>query len=98
MKTIAGRLVDEPRSPGEFAWLMDMDGERMTYMQFCCPGCGREGTISIRPSSDPESWAWDGDREKPTLSPSINCVGCCGWHAYLTKGVFGPRRPRTRRT
>jgi hypothetical protein len=31
-------------------------------------------------------WDWDGNREAPTFSPSINCEADCGWHGYLRKG------------
>lgn len=29
-------------------------------------------------------WDWDGNREAPTFSPSINCQGC--WHGYIRNG------------
>lgn len=29
-------------------------------------------------------WIWDGNREAPTFSPSINCKGC--WHGYIRAG------------
>lgn len=29
-------------------------------------------------------WAWDGNREKPTFSPSVDCKGC--WHGYIRAG------------
>jgi hypothetical protein len=32
------------------------------------------------------SWAWDGNIEQPTLSPSINCADC--WHGYIEAGVY----------
>ena len=32
------------------------------------------------------SWMWDGDFERPTLSPSIDCKGC--WHGFIEAGVF----------
>lgn len=31
-------------------------------------------------------WQWDGNPVAPTLSPSINCAGHCGWHGYIRKG------------
>jgi len=31
-------------------------------------------------------WDWDGNRETPTLSPSINCESHCGWHGYIRNG------------
>lgn len=33
------------------------------------------------------SWVWDGNRERPTFSPSINCQSCPGrWHGFIEKG------------
>lgn len=29
-------------------------------------------------------WDWDGNREAPTFTPSVNCVGC--WHGFIEKG------------
>lgn len=31
-------------------------------------------------------WEWDGDRQCPTFSPSINCEKHCGWHGYIRAG------------
>lgn len=31
-------------------------------------------------------WDWDGNREAPTFSPSINCEKACGWHGYIKAG------------
>ena len=31
-------------------------------------------------------WDWDGNRENPTLKPSINCEKDCGWHGYIVAG------------
>jgi hypothetical protein len=46
-------------------------------------------------------WDWNGDREAPTLQPSVNCQGC--WHGYIrngqcvtTNGVPEPDIKRTR--
>lgn len=37
---------------------------------------------NIRPS-----WVWDGNRDAPTFSPSINCLSCPGkWHGYIENG------------
>ena len=29
-------------------------------------------------------WAWDGNRERPTFTPSVNCGGC--WHGSIRSG------------
>lgn len=57
-------------------------------MHFTCPcGCGRDGWLPFRPAPSP-SWQWDGNREKPTLMPSVLQVGGCRWHGYLRAGVW----------
>lgn len=61
---------------------------------FACPGCGRLGSIRVgapKPSDRPSWCIASGSLDDPatlTLSPSIHCVGCCGWHGYLRGGVF----------
>lgn len=72
-------------------------------LNFGCPmGHGNCGSVIIgrtKPAMKP-SWQWDGNVDNPTLHPSINCLACnpnnpnekfggCGWHAWLTAGVFG---------
>jgi hypothetical protein len=46
-------------------------------------------------------WDWNGDRDRPTFSPSINCGSC--WHGYIENGrcvsvskADEPEIPRTR--
>ena len=61
-------------------------------MNFVCPGCGRWGGIYQRESNG-NGIGWNiiaGSFEKPetlTVQPSIR-ANCCGWHGYLTDGVF----------
>ncbi len=31
-------------------------------------------------------WRWDGNREAPTFSPSINCADRGCWHGYIRNG------------
>lgn len=63
-------------------------------LAFACPGCGRWGSIRAEAPKPSESPSWgitEGSLADPTtltLVPSINCTGCCGWHGYLTKGVY----------
>lgn len=66
------------------------------FFGFACPGCGRWGGIRAAEVKPEESPSWkieEGTLDDPnnlTLSPSIHCVGCCGWHGHLKKGVFVP--------
>lgn len=66
---------------------------RSNRLMFTCPGCGQWGGVqAFPPPKKPEGWeiiagSLD-DATTLTLSPSIHCVGCCGWHGYLTAGEF----------
>lgn len=58
---------------------------------FRCRHSERSGWCSVnlrgRGHDIPQkSWAWNGDIDRPTLSPSINCADC--WHGYIENGVF----------
>ena len=70
------------------------------HILFVCPRGKRCGLLlgseSVsRPTENKcHIWAWDGNRERPTIMPSINCIsekdgkptGCCGWHGFITAG------------
>lgn len=80
-----------PLSPGE-------EGR----LDFACPrGHGRCGAIIIGNGHKPDggkTWKWNGDADRPSLEPSINCrshdpetgekFAGCGWHGHLTNGEF----------
>ncbi len=60
------------------------------FLLLACPGCGHVSGMrvgSVKPAQSP-SWEMHGGSPLLTLSPSINCTGCCGWHGYLKAGVF----------
>jgi hypothetical protein len=78
----------EGSAPGSIAFEADEKG--LFYM---CPcGCGLEGFLPFRGKAEPErpSWIWDGNRDKPTLAPSILRTAGCHWHGYLQAGVWVP--------
>lgn len=65
-----------------------------TFFGFECPkytnGRMCSGLV-IRDNPDglkPEkaTWIWDGNREAPTFSPSIDCKGCS--HGYIENGKW----------
>lgn len=73
---------------------------RMSHILFVCPNGRRCGLLLgpqhvTRPQPDARCiWKWDGSRECPTITPSINCLaekdgkpaGGCGWHGFITNG------------
>jgi len=79
--------------PGDFGWDTDSpnttDPEKMAetrYLYLHLPGETRWGALCVRrgaPGGD-RVWGWDGNEDKPTLTPSIYHVGV--WHGYLRAG------------
>ncbi|MFG1340944.1 DUF6527 family protein [Xanthobacter autotrophicus] len=57
-------------------------------MLYACPcGCRTVGRLRFRPDvSGNPSWEWDGNRDAPTLNPSVNHVG--HWHGWLRNGEW----------
>ena len=84
---VKGHLVQDIDAddvqPGDFQF-----SDPVTGMWYICPcGCGTQGYLRIRPSEPAHpSWGWDGNREEPTLTPSVHHVG--HWHGFLNKGVW----------
>lgn len=82
--------MDELKEKGDFLFVLDQPGDRRII--FHCPRTNQLCGVALFPDTLPNdaTWHWDGNAEAPTLTPSINCVGGCGWHGSLTKGVFTP--------
>lgn len=89
---IKGRLVEDlfaEKLPGDFRyWRLGGrtdDDDRPDGLNFWCPcGCGAFLGVSFEPGR----WTWDGNREVPTVTPSILHTDDCRWHGYLTAGEF----------
>lgn len=82
----------------KFETLNDLEaapGQEQAF-SFACPKHRRRcGSLIIAGKTtlkhDPQGqnggiaqWAWDGNREKPTFSPSVNCGSC--WHGFIENG------------
>ena len=87
----------EQAGPGAiFPWRFSekiAEGGRGGHIMLKCPGCGQESGMNCRVPGEPhppsgQSWELSGLPESPTMSPSINCVGCCGWHGWLKNGEY----------
>lgn len=77
---------DGPHPPGAFTFEANLKG-----MFFVCPcGCGAEGFLPFRSEGlGRPSWEWNGNRESPTLAPSVRQLNC-GWHGWLRSGNWEP--------
>jgi len=69
-----------------------------TGLLHSCPcGCGLLGSVAFRrltPDAPGPLWSWDGNKETPTISPSIGFYGHnkisdgYHWHGFLQAGFF----------
>lgn len=82
--------VFEQAGPGVF--FIYEDGHHI-YCECPC-GCAAHMRLPIHdtpeqpaPANRP-SWWWNGDRDKPTLRPSIRDTAGCRFHGHLTDGVW----------
>lgn len=83
-------------APGD--WTFSSDDEHPKWLRFGCPRGTGECTVPIRPQTtrDGHGWNFDGNRDAPTLTPSINCLSeynghpsaGCGWHGHVRAGRF----------
>jgi hypothetical protein len=89
---VVGRLVTScdalEGTPGTFCFEADEKG-----LFYECPcGCGSQGFLGFRGRTKPSrpSWIWNGNREQPTLTPSIRRLSGCKWHGHLVHGAWTP--------
>lgn len=79
-----------PDKPGEWQVYEEHDTTERRIIFGCPKRPGYSCAVPLAPVTTPKgaTWRFDGNREAPTLTPSINCTGGCGWHGHMTKGEF----------
>lgn len=84
----------ETSQPGDAEWATQEDSSfpgKIAGLLFVCPcGCRSLGCLNIIKIDAHPVWSWNGNVERPTLTPSIQKNSPCRWHGYLTDGVFKP--------
>ena len=94
---VKAQLVDElfpngeTAAPGSFKFYRQAGVEGEAGLHFVCPcGCGSVLGVQFKrpPNESGPVWSWNGDRDKPSTTPSIRRIGGCEWHGYLTDGEF----------
>lgn len=76
------RKVDAIKEVGDFSFSEDRD-----FLYIWIPGMSGPDAIGIQRGPDTGKervWAWDGNEERPTLTPSIHAPG--EWHGFLRAG------------
>lgn len=80
-------MRDMPELPGEWAIRRCSDhGEEYDMLWFVCPRKRGMCAVPLLPKRNPNGSGWAWDEGMLTLSPSINCVGGCGWHGFIKNG------------
>lgn len=79
-----------PMEPGLFLYVINGSGEKVG-LQSCLPNARDQGaswgiTMFKGHGYETREWTWDGNVQKPSLSPSIHRIG--HWHGWLRDGRF----------
>lgn len=83
-----GNFYRSDLQPGDAKWC-DYEGHPDPQLSFVCPcGCGMANQMPVYSGETGYGWKWNGDRVKPTLTPSIQQMSTCRWHGYLTDGMW----------
>ncbi len=84
--TIVDEIVrDTP--PGAIRYWQGDDGSPGGFYFRCPCGCKSVGGVRLAGAG---AWSWDGNRERPTVSPSVLLHGADGghWHGWLRNGIW----------
>lgn len=69
---------------------MNAERQRIAeHVQFWCPGCDHLHQIVTWRAGGGDVWTWDGNQDRPTVSPSILVTGGSGdltCHSFLRDG------------
>lgn len=80
---------DDGLPAGQFLWLDDRDKGHRTIVYGCPCGCGTTHGLPVAAGGQrPGRWGWDGNEDRPTVTPSIQIVGGCRWHGWLRGGQW----------
>jgi hypothetical protein len=91
MKALIVEDIDALRSEktaGAIQYRFRGDGALGGIAFFCPCGCGGESYLPAKGYGHSQEWEWDGNREAPTLTPSVQQVGGCQWHGWLRGGEW----------
>lgn len=95
MSEIVAKQIDGDTlvNPGDFFFIDSRNIGGICGIEFKCPcGCGLQAMLLFDNypviKNDNERWTWDKNQMQPTLKPSIHNPDGCGYHGYLTDGIF----------
>lgn len=65
-----------------------LDDDSIIFTYVCPCGCGAVTFVEIATNPVGHVWKWNGNKEKPTLSPSLQQHSACRWHGFVRRGQF----------
>lgn len=88
-KEADGYLHRRDLAPGT-ANIRTLDDGHTIFTYVCPCGCGAVTFVGIEvdPDASRHEWKWDGNKEKPTLEPSLQQNSACRWHGFMRDGQF----------
>ena len=83
--------LDDNGQLGDWCFFSAKDKPDRNYIMIRCPdgNANSRGSVTawrLRAVPDPndDDWQWDGNRDAPTLTPSLHWVGV--WHGWMRAG------------
>ena len=77
-----------PEKPGDFFWNLSMGEHRSLVVKLPAPEDGQRDGVREWPItwalSNGAQWTWDGNEDKPTLTPSLGAPNL--WHGWVSNG------------
>ena len=82
--------VGEINEVGDYCFRMTDIGEVEARHFICMIPGGDIISVPVHLATEvpkrPTSWVWNGNEEKPSLTPSLLVQGVNAWHGYVTNG------------
>lgn len=92
MRRLADADCDALQVAGDFAWDVRPNGQRFICLAIPVskddPKRYAFSRIPVKEGKNETGqwWGWDGNEDKPTLTPSLHCIGI--WHGFITNGTI----------
>ncbi len=86
-ESLYGDVRPNPMPPAGSFFISEYEGPWQVIEYICPCGCGKANMVTIysdgRLNGEGRGWFWNGDRDRPTLSPSLQQHTACRWHGHL---------------
>lgn len=88
-RSVFDAVFDGSAVAGAFGFADDGVPPYNSLLYVCPCGCGDVNSLPIATGEKQSRyWKWNGNRECPTLEPSIRRLDGCKFHGFLVEGVW----------